>query len=217
MEEKVFVCPICRSGQIVIEQKRKYRCDHCGIMLELREDRGGYTLLSQKPKIKEYKSRFDELVTRYGGFTHPTFLSIEEWDRIAAGGVSDDEQKVKDAEEEEKRVEQQRDHILSTMILTTSSNIDNKQILEYKGIVGAQVMAGISVFKDVFAGIRNIVGGRSEALQESMRRMRKEVLDELKEEAYSVGANAVIAVRLDFDEYAENMMMLTASGTAVRI
>ena len=62
-------------------------------------------------------------------------------------------------------------------------------------------MAGINVFKDAFAGIRNIIGGRSETLQKSMRKMREQVLLELREEAYKKGANAIIAINLDFDEY----------------
>ncbi|MBW8003642.1 MAG: YbjQ family protein [Planctomycetes bacterium] len=103
------------------------------------------------------------------------------------------------------------------MVLTTTSAIDGKVITEYKGIVGSQVVAGINVFKDIFAGMRNIVGGRSKQLQESMRKMRSQALLELKEEAFSLNANAVVGIRMDFDEYAEHMLMLTASGTAVKV
>ncbi len=116
-----------------------------------------------------------------------------------------------------KQEKQERIELFNNIILTTSSSIDGKPITEYKAIIGAQVMAGINIFKDLFAGIRDIVGGRSEALQKSMKQMRNQALQELKEEAAAVGANAIISVRLDFDEYGGNMLMLTASGTAVVI
>ena len=85
---------------------------------------------------------------------------------------------------------------LESMILTTSFAIEGHPIKEYKGIVGAQVMAGINMFKDMFAGFRNVIGGRSKALQDSMRKMREQALEELKEEAFRRGANAVIAIKL---------------------
>ncbi len=71
------------------------------------------------------------------------------------------------------------------------------------------------MFKDVFAGFRNVVGGRSQQLQASMKKMREQALRELKEEAFSVGADAIVGVKIDFDEYAEHMLMLSVSGTAV--
>ena len=122
------------------------------------------------------------------------------------------QEEVAAMEEQKEQVDKERHE---NMILTTSSSIEGKPVQEYKGIVGAQVMAGIGPFKDTFAAIRNVVGGRSKSLQNSMRKMREQVLQELKEEAYTKGASAVIAVKIDFDEYSEGMMMLTATGTAV--
>ena len=77
----------------------------------------------------------------------------------------------------------------------------------------------MNIFKDLFAGIRDIVGGRSEAVQVTMRDLRRTALYELKKEAHAVGANAVVAVDLDYVELsgAGNMVMLVASGTAVVI
>ena len=77
----------------------------------------------------------------------------------------------------------------------------------------------MNIFKDLFAGVRDIVGGRSEAVQKTMRDSRKTVLYELKKEAYEVGANAVVGVDLDYVELsnANSMVMLGASGTAVWI
>ncbi len=101
------------------------------------------------------------------------------------------------------------------MILTTTPVIEGKPVKQYLGIIGAQNVAGINVFKDMFAKISNVVGGRSDTLQQIMNRMRQQGLDELKEVAAMRGANAVISVRLDFDEYAEHMLMLNITGTAV--
>jgi uncharacterized protein YbjQ (UPF0145 family) len=77
----------------------------------------------------------------------------------------------------------------------------------------------MNIFKDLFAGVRNVVGGRSEAVQKTMRDSRRTALYELKREAYEVGANAVVGVDLDYVELsaAGNMVMLVASGTAVII
>ncbi|MBF9058164.1 heavy metal-binding domain-containing protein [Rhodobacterales bacterium HKCCSP123] len=85
-------------------------------------------------------------------------------------------------------------------------------------IVTAEVAYGMNIFKDIFSSIRNIVGGRSEAVQKTMRDARETVLYELKREAHAVGANAVIAVDLDYTQIGDsgwNMVMLVASGTAV--
>lgn len=104
-----------------------------------------------------------------------------------------------------------------SMIMATTSTLQDILIKKYIGIVGAQTVQGINVFKDAFAGIRNVVGGRSQTLQYSMKKMREEALLELKEEAFKIGANAVVGISLDFDEYSEGMMMLSVSGTAVVI
>ena len=86
-------------------------------------------------------------------------------------------------------------------------------------MVTAECAFGMNIFKDLFAGVRNVVGGRSEAVQKTLRDSRRVALHELKREAYEVGANAVVGVDLDYVELvaAGNMVLLVASGTAVRI
>ncbi|TKW68089.1 MAG: YbjQ family protein [Paracoccus denitrificans] len=106
---------------------------------------------------------------------------------------------------------------VAKVILTTeaASNID---VIERIEIVTAECAYGLNLFKDLFAGVRDVVGGRSKAVQAAMRDARKTTLMELKREAHAVGANAVIGVDLDYVELsaAGNMVMLVASGTAVR-
>ena len=108
---------------------------------------------------------------------------------------------------------------IESILITTETNSDLK-IRDRITIVTAECAYGMNVFKDLFAGVRNVVGGRSEAVQKTMRDARETVLYELKREAHAVGANAVVGVDLDYVELAgtgSSMLMLVASGTAVKI
>ena len=111
-----------------------------------------------------------------------------------------------------------RDAEIEAIVLTTET-APNLNITKRIEIVTAECAFGMNIFKDLFAGVRDIVGGRSEAVQKTMRDSRKTVLYELKKEAYEVGANAVVGVDLDYVELssAGSMVMLVASGTAVVI
>lgn len=104
-------------------------------------------------------------------------------------------------------------------VLLTTETAPNLPILERIEIVTAECAFGMNLFKDLFAGVRDIVGGRSKAVQQTMRDARRTALFELKREAWLVGANAVVGVDLDYVELstAGSMVMLVASGTAVRI
>ena len=105
-------------------------------------------------------------------------------------------------------------------ILLTTETAPNLNITKRIEIVTAECAFGMNIFKDLFAGVRDIVGGRSEAVQKTMRDSRKTALYELKKEAYEVGANAVVGVDLDYVELAgtgSSMVMLVASGNAVVI
>jgi uncharacterized protein YbjQ (UPF0145 family) len=103
--------------------------------------------------------------------------------------------------------------------LLTTETAPNLNITKRIEIVTAEVAYGMNIFKDLFAGVRDIVGGRSEAVQKTMRDARRTALYELEKEAHSVGANAVVGVDLDYVELSgsSNMVMLVASGTAVLI
>ena len=107
---------------------------------------------------------------------------------------------------------------IQAIVLTTES-APNLNITKRIEIVTAECAFGMNIFKDLFAGVRDIVGGRSEAVQQTMRDSRRTALYELKREAHAVGANAVVGVDLDYVELsaAGSMVLLVASGTAVRI
>lgn len=118
------------------------------------------------------------------------------------------------AEEEKAKLEA----ALERMVLTTET-APGLNITKRIEIVTAECAFGMNIFKDLFAGVRDIVGGRSEAVQKTLRDSRRTVLFELKKEAHSVGANAVVGVDLDYIELSGNstMILLVASGTAVWI
>ena len=104
------------------------------------------------------------------------------------------------------------------MLLTTTNNIEGKKITQYYGIVSGETIIGANVFKDFFAGIRDIVGGRAGSYESVLREAKETALQEMSQQAARMGANAVIAVDLDYETVGGNgsMRMVTAAGTAVR-
>ncbi len=108
---------------------------------------------------------------------------------------------------------------MANMIITTTTSIEGRPVSEYVGIVTGEAILGANIFKDLFAGIRDIVGGRSGAYEQELRKARTIALDDLGEAARQVGADAVIGVDLDYETVGQggSMLMVTASGTAVRL
>ena len=104
------------------------------------------------------------------------------------------------------------------MLLTTTNNIEGKKITQYYGIVSGETIIGANVFKDFFAGIRDIVGGRAGSYESVLREAKETALQEMSQQATRMGANAVIAVDLDYKTVggSGSMLMVTAAGTAVR-
>ena len=105
------------------------------------------------------------------------------------------------------------------MILTTTNTIQGKTVRNYKGIVTGEAIVGANIFRDIFAGVRDIVGGRSGAYEKELQRARAIALDEMSESARSQGANAVVGIDLDYEVVGKggSMLMVTACGTAVTV
>ncbi|MED1798290.1 YbjQ family protein [Brevibacillus porteri] len=103
------------------------------------------------------------------------------------------------------------------MIVTTTSMIQGKEVEEYLEIVSGEVIMGANVVRDFLAGITDIIGGRSGSYESKLAEGRELALREMKEKARVLGANAVIGVDLDFETLREGMMMVIATGTAVRV
>lgn len=105
------------------------------------------------------------------------------------------------------------------MITTTTPNIEGHKVLEYKGIVSGETILGANFLKDFFAGIRDIVGGRSGSYEKVLIKGKEIALSEMQERASELGANAIVGVDLDYETIGKksSMLMVVASGTAVVI
>jgi len=103
------------------------------------------------------------------------------------------------------------------MIITTTNEIQDKKVVEYKGIVFGEVISGVNMFKDLGANLRNIFGGRSKGYENELLAVRTNALEEMKTRAAAMGANAVIGVKMDYEVLGSDngMLMVTCSGTAV--
>lgn len=107
---------------------------------------------------------------------------------------------------------------MNSIILTTTNGINGKPVKDYLGIVTGETIIGANIFKDFFAGIRDIVGGRSGSYEKVLREAKDTALKEMTDQAMRLGADAVIGVDLDYETVGAHggMLMVTASGTAVR-
>lgn len=103
------------------------------------------------------------------------------------------------------------------MILTTTPSIEGQRITQYLGVVTGETIVGANIFKDIMAGIRDIVGGRSGAYEKAFRQARQIAFEEMEQEAAELGANAVVGIDIDTETVGGSMLMVSVSGTAVTI
>ena len=106
------------------------------------------------------------------------------------------------------------------MLVVTTPTVPGKEIVEVYGMVSGEAILGANIFKDFFAGIRDIVGGRSAAYEQELRRAKEIAISEMENEAAALGANAIVAMDLDYESLqvgqGGGMLMVSANGTAVR-
>ena len=103
------------------------------------------------------------------------------------------------------------------MLISTTSHIEGRRVVAYLGVVGGDTIVGANVFRDFFAGIRDILGGRAAGYEAALRSAKEMALNDMREEAEELGANAIIGVDLDYETVRESMLMVSCSGTAVRL
>lgn len=105
------------------------------------------------------------------------------------------------------------------MLVTTTNSIEGKKIIKYLGLVSGEAIVGANIFKDIFASIRDIVGGRSAAYEKELRMAKDIAINEMIEQAVHLGGNSVIAVDLDYETVGQggSMLMVSACGTAVQL
>lgn len=107
------------------------------------------------------------------------------------------------------------------MIVVTTPQLEGRPVQKYLGIVSGEAILGANIFRDFFAGIRDIVGGRSAAYEEELRKAKQIAIAEMTQQAQELGANAILAVDLDYETITVGqgggMLMVSASGTAVKV
>ena len=105
------------------------------------------------------------------------------------------------------------------MVVTTTHSIEGHRIVQYHGIVNGEAIVGANMFRDMLAGVRDIVGGRAGAYEQKLRRAQEIALKEMEDKASRFGANAIVGVDLDYSTVGAegSMLMVTASGTAVTV
>ncbi|MEO6264447.1 MAG: heavy metal-binding domain-containing protein [Luteimonas sp.] len=107
----------------------------------------------------------------------------------------------------------------ATLLVTTTDGFEGRRIVAYKGLVGGDAILGANLFRDFFAGIRDVLGGRSGSYEKVLRKAKNEAVNDMLEQARELGANAVVGVDLDYEtiqiQDGGSMLMVSASGTAV--
>ena len=107
--------------------------------------------------------------------------------------------------------------MLLIMIVSTTPSIEGRQIVEYLGIGTGETVIGANIFRDFMAGIRDIVGGRSSSYEEVLKEAKDTALREAIDDAIRLGANAVVGIDIDYETIGQSMLMVSVSGTAVRL
>jgi len=105
------------------------------------------------------------------------------------------------------------------MLITTTDAVDGRRVVEYLGVVAGEAIVGVNIFRDLFSGIRDIVGGRAGGYQNALREAREAAFADLAEAARAVGANAIVGVDIDYEVLGKEngMLMVSINGTAVRL
>jgi uncharacterized protein YbjQ (UPF0145 family) len=102
-------------------------------------------------------------------------------------------------------------------LISTTPTIDGKRVAAYYGIVSGDAIVGANIFRDLFARVRDIIGGRAAGYEKALQEAKRAALDDMVAAAEAAGANAVIGVDLDYETVGDTMLMVSASGTAVRL
>lgn len=103
------------------------------------------------------------------------------------------------------------------MLVTTTNAIEGRRIVEYKGLVAGEAILGANLFRDIFASIRDIVGGRANSYETVLRDGRNTAFGEMMQEAQRLGANAIVGIDVDYETLGKSMLMVSVSGTAVSV
>ena len=106
---------------------------------------------------------------------------------------------------------------VNSFTITTTNNIEGSKIVEYLGIVSGEAVMGANIFRDVFAGVRDVIGGRSGQYEKKFRQAKEIAIAEMTDQAKENGANAIVGIKIDYEMVRESMMMVAVQGTAVKV
>ena len=130
------------------------------------------------------------------------------------------QKKILEEQEKARIAEKQEAESLSNLLVTTETSLNNIEVKKRIDIISAECVIGMNIFKDLLSGITDIVGGHSKSMQNTLKKAKEEVISELKKEAVRIGANAIVAIDLDYSEISgggKSMLFIVATGTAVVI
>lgn len=103
------------------------------------------------------------------------------------------------------------------MIVTTTESVEGRQIVAYLGVVSGEAVYGANVFRDFFASIRDVIGGRAGGYEKVLKDGKKVAVEDMIEEARALGADAIVGVDIDYENIGQSMLMVSANGTAVKL
>ena len=103
------------------------------------------------------------------------------------------------------------------MIVVTTDSVEGRRVAEYLGVVSGDAIVGANLFRDFFARVRDVVGGRAGGYEKALQGAKEAAMDDMVEEAQARGANAILAIDLDYETIGDSMLMVSANGTAVRL
>lgn len=106
---------------------------------------------------------------------------------------------------------------VNSFTITTTNNVEGSKITEYLGIVSGEAVMGANMFRDMFAGVRDIIGGRSGQYEKKFRQAKEIAITEMTDQAKENGANAIVGIKIDYEMVRESMMMVAVQGTAVKV
>lgn len=215
------ICPKCNYARKPTDPAPDYSCPSCGIVyakfdakadLEMRLDRAMRTGNWSGVPVEHIPEQIRaEVMTREAARREAAVKQQQEALR------QQEQQAVKQQQE---ALRQQREVARKTLLLTTTHAVPGREITGVLDVVSAECAYGMSIFKDVFAGVTDVIGGRSGSTQGVLRDARRTVMNELRTEAFNIGADAVVGVDLDYSEFSgggKSMLFVVATGTAVKL
>lgn len=222
------ICPKCNYARKPTDSAPDYSCPSCGIVyakfdakadLEMRLERAMKTGNWFGVPIEHIPEQIRaQVMAREAARREAAIKQQQEALRQQEQQAAKQQQEA--LRQQEQQAAQQQEMARKTLLLTTTHAVPGREITGVLDVVSAECAYGMSIFKDVFAGLTDVIGGRSGSTQGVLRDARRTVMNELRTEAFNIGADAVVGVDLDYSEFSgggKSMLFVVATGTAVKL